>query len=72
MKSTKFDEFKIIKNEVNEFLLFPLSGGVISKTKTINLPFWVLGLIEKFDRLLILFFPKVFALGRSVVLKKIL
>jgi len=63
--------FKLIKNEVNEFLLFPFSGGVISKTKTINLSIWILNLIKIFDKFAIYLFPNIFALGRSVVLKKI-
>jgi len=61
---------KILKNSLNEFLLFPLSGGVIAKYKTVELPFFVLKLIDLFDRAMIFFFPKLFALGRSVVLKK--
>ena len=66
----KIESFEIIKNEVNEFLLCPLSGGVISKTKTVNLPMWLLRIIHLFDKCLVKFFPKIFALGRSVVLKK--
>ena len=62
--------FKILKNEVNEFLIFPLSGGVISKAKTINLPFWILKIIKKIDDFLVFLLPGIFALGRSVVLKK--
>ena len=63
--------FKVLKNEVNEFLLFPLSGGVISKTKTINLPIWFLNFIKRFDKFAVWCLPGVFALGRSVVLKKV-
>ena len=61
---------KIIYNSLNEFLIFPLSGGVISKTKTINLPMFILKIIDCFDRLLIKIFPNFCAFGRSVVLKK--
>ena len=35
-----FPFFKIIKNDLNECLIFPLSGGVISKTKMIELPYF--------------------------------
>ena len=61
---------KILKNSLNEFLLLPLSGGVIAKSKTIELPIFVLKLIDLFDKVMIYFFPKLFAFGRSVVLKK--
>tara|TARA_Y100000591_G_scaffold323371_1_gene341072 strand:+ start:3539 stop:4366 length:828 start_codon:yes stop_codon:yes gene_type:complete len=61
---------KILKNSLNEFLLLPFSGGVIAKYKTIQLPIFVLKLIDLFDRIMIYFFPKLFAFGRSVVLKK--
>ena len=59
---------KIILNELNEFLIFPLSGGVIAKTKTINIPYVILGMIDKVDYFLVWLFPSLFALGRSVVL----
>tara|TARA_B100000035_G_C20851173_1_gene487489 strand:- start:100 stop:780 length:681 start_codon:yes stop_codon:yes gene_type:complete len=61
---------KILKNSLNEFLLLPFSGGVIAKSKTIELPIFVLKLIDLFDRVMIYFFPNLFAFGRSVVLKK--
>jgi SAM-dependent methyltransferase len=63
-----FFEFK--KNTLNECLIFPFSGGVISKTKIPELPLFFLKLLDFIDNLLIYFFPKVFGLGRSVVLKK--
>ncbi len=66
----EFPGFKIIKNELTECLIFPLSGGVISKTKTIPLPKFALKIIHGIDRLLIALFPKVFALGMRVVLEK--
>jgi len=62
--------FKIIKNSLNEFLLLPLSGGVIAKSKTVELPMVVLKIVYFIDIFLIFLFPKLFAFGRSVVLKK--
>jgi len=59
---------KIILNELNEFLIFPLSGGVIAKTKTIDIPYAILEMIDKVDYLLVWLFPSLFAFGRSVVL----
>jgi hypothetical protein len=66
-----FSEYKIIKNDLSEFLVFINSGGVVNNTFHIpvnKLVFDFLGLI---DRWLIKIFPKIFALNRSVVLKKI-
>ena len=40
VKFEKEVPFKVIHNKLNEFLLLPLSGGVIAKSKTINLPFF--------------------------------
>ena len=65
-------ELKIERNELCEFMIFPLSGGVISKTATINLPISVLKVLHSIDSILIKLFPKIFALGRRVVLRKVL
>ena len=62
--------FKILKNEVNECFLFPVSGGVIAKKNVIELPFSILKLIDLFDQYLVRSFPKIFAMGRSIVLQK--
>lgn len=66
-----FPFFKFVKNELNECLAFPLSGGVIAKTKTIELPRPLLAVVNSFDRFLIRILPQVFALGRSVALQKV-
>lgn len=66
-KKIKF--MKILKNDVNEFLIFPLSGGVIAKRKMIEIPIFFYPLIKLIDKLLIFIAPNIFALGRSVVLK---
>jgi SAM-dependent methyltransferase len=67
----KFPSLKIIKNEKNEGFIFPLSGGVIAKTKLPELPTWFLKIVSFIDKILIKLFPNIFALGRSVVIQKI-
>jgi SAM-dependent methyltransferase len=62
--------YRVIKNEVNECLLFPLSGGVIAKTPVPQLPHGVLKAVEQLDRALVKILPGSFAVGRSVVLQK--
>lgn len=66
----RFPGFRVRKNDLNEVLLLPLSGGVIAKARTINLPFRLLRLIDRLDSTLVRLFPSVVALGRSVVLEK--
>jgi SAM-dependent methyltransferase len=62
--------FSILRNELHECFIFPLSGGVVSKTATVNLPRAALRAVALLDRLLIATLPSVFALGRRVVLQK--
>jgi hypothetical protein len=62
--------YEVVKNELNECLLFPLSGGVIAKTNVPELPGVLLGAVKALDRVLVKALPSVTALGRSVVLKK--
>ncbi|MEX2164802.1 MAG: class I SAM-dependent methyltransferase [Sulfuricaulis sp.] len=62
--------FRFLKNELNESLLFPLSGGVIAKTRIIQFPSNVYKVVQTVDRFLVYLFPNVFAVGRSVVLEK--
>jgi SAM-dependent methyltransferase len=66
----KVPGFRVLKNELNECLLFPLSGGVIAKTPVPELPGWLLAFVQRVDRVLVRLFPSLFALGRSVVLEK--
>lgn len=63
-------DFRIIRNQLTECLIFPLSGGVTSKTKTFNLPYPILKVVDKLDDFLIAVAPSIFALGRQVVLQK--
>jgi hypothetical protein len=63
--------FRFLRNSLNECMLFPLSGGVIAKSPTIQLPTSVLKVVNGLDRFLVRTGPGIFALGRSVVLEKI-
>jgi SAM-dependent methyltransferase len=65
-----FKGLNILKNEKNEGFIFPLSGGVIAKTKVPRIPTRILDLVAFFDRILIKLFPNIFAMGLSVVIKK--
>tara|TARA_B100001250_G_scaffold374783_1_gene361852 strand:- start:13445 stop:14248 length:804 start_codon:yes stop_codon:yes gene_type:complete len=62
--------FKIIRNNLCECFLFLLSGGVTSENPTINLKFKTLKMVHEIDKLLIKFFPNIFAMGRQIVIKK--
>ena len=64
--------FKFLWNSLNECFLFPLSGGVIAKTRTIPLPSGVYKMVQGIDRLLVCTMPDIFALGCSVALEKII
>lgn len=71
-KFTKnFPGFNIERNELTECIIFPISGGVIAKSPTINLPFFILKILRIIDKILIKLFPSFFAMGRRVVLRKI-
>jgi len=62
--------FKVKLSKPCEFLLMPLSGGVVAKTRTINLPRPVLHAMHQLDNLLTKLMPQVFAFGRRVVLER--
>ncbi|MBT8544356.1 class I SAM-dependent methyltransferase [Polynucleobacter paneuropaeus] len=65
-----FSKLKIKLNQKKECLLFPISGGVIAKTKMPEFPFWFLKLVVGIDVVLVYIAPEIFAMGRSVVLEK--
>jgi SAM-dependent methyltransferase len=65
-----FSSFKVTKNEPCECFIFPLSGGVISKTKIPRLPVNFLKFVLLIDKVLVGLLPSVFALGRRVVLQR--
>lgn len=62
--------YKVEKNTLNEFLLFPLSGGVISRTPVPKLPKFMLHFIGRIDQIFAKLFPGICAMGRSVVLRR--
>lgn len=66
-----FTEYKIIKNNLSEFFVFLNSGGVITETFHIPVNKSLFNLLNFIDNILIFFMPSIFALNRSVVLKKI-
>ena len=62
---------KVIYQKYDEFIVFPLSGGVVSKVKMTELPIWVLKFFDYLDKLLIGINPSIFALRRRIVIKEI-
>ena len=62
--------FSIEYEELTECLIFLNSGGVTSKTFHIPLPFYMLKMLNFIDKILIKILPKVFGMGRRIVLKK--
>lgn len=65
------NDYKIIKNELSEFLIFLNSGGGGVNAPYIKLNNFFLKIIDNFDNFLINCFPNLFALTRTVVLAKI-
>ena len=66
-----FPQYKILKNELSEFFIFLNSGGVVSECFYIPMNNFILSLFNQLDRFLVFIFPNIFALNRSIVLKKI-
>ena len=62
--------FHVVKNQLNEFLIFLNSGGNSVNSPHIKLSETNLNLLNKLDDFLIKVSPKIFALNRRVVLKK--
>lgn|SRR3990167_1256683 len=63
--------WKIEHQSFSECLLLPLSGGVVAKAPTIQLPRIVLKLFRFVDIVLVTLLPQVFALQRQTVLRKV-
>ena len=61
----------IERNELNECFVFLVSGGVVVQAKTVELPAFALKAIDATDRLLVKLLPSLFAMGRSIVLRKV-
>ena len=68
---SKFPEYKILKNDLSEFLVFLNSGGVVQNTFYLPLSRFFLNILVYLDKVLVYLLPNIFALNRSVVLKKI-
>ena len=66
-----FPEYKIIRNDLSEFFIFINSGGVYNEVIYIPLRKFFLRLLNYIDSILIFLFPGIFALNRTVILKKI-
>ena len=66
-----FPDLKIQKNKLSEFFIFVNSGGVNSDIFKIPLNNFFLKFLNILDVFLIKLFPNIFALNRSIVLKKI-
>ena len=66
-----FPEYKIIRNDLSEFFIFFNSGGVYNEVIYVPLNRFFLKLLDYIDSILIFFFPGIFALNRTVILKKI-
>ncbi len=66
----EFSDYTVLKRTRNECFLFLLSGGVIAKT--FHLPVGDKGaeMIKRLDRLLVRWFPSIFACACSIVLQK--
>ena len=62
--------FKIEYEKLTECLIFLNSGGVTSKTKCIPMNIFFLNALHFIDRILVKLFPKVFCMGRRIVLTK--
>jgi SAM-dependent methyltransferase len=67
--SERVRSFEVVHHSYDEFLLFLNSGGVTHKTASIPLPDVALRALSAIDRVLTRWFPGIFALQRSVVLR---
>jgi len=65
-----FPNFELIENTPTECIKVLVAGGVISKSKTIQLPEMILSIINGLDRILVAFSPPLFALGRQICIRK--
>ena len=63
-------DFIILQNELSEFLIFLNSSGGGINTPYLKLNKFFLKFFDNLDNFLIKFFPQIFALNRTVILKK--
>ena len=66
-----FPQYEIVENKLSEFFIFLNSGGVNSSFFHIKLNMFFLKILNIVDDILIFFLPNIFALNRTIVLKKI-
>ena len=66
-----FPQYKIVENKLSEFFIFLNSGGVNSSFFHIKLNDFFLKIFNIIDEILIFFLPSIFALNRTIILKKI-
>lgn len=66
-----FPQYEILENKLSEFFIFLNSGGVNSSFFHIKLNNFFLKILNIVDEILIFFLPNIFALNRTIVLKKI-
>ena len=64
------NEFKIKYEELTECFVFLNSGGVSSKTFYLPMNNFSIKILDSLDKILIKFFPNIFAMGRRLVLVK--
>ena len=62
--------FKIEYEKLTECMIFLNSGGVTSKTKCIPMNIFFLNILHSIDKILVKLFPKLFCMGRRIVLVK--
>ena len=62
--------FEVVHDGFAECLMFPLSGGVTAKTKTLELPMTVLKILDWIDGKLCRLSPGIFAMRRSTSLMR--
>lgn len=65
-----FPQYEIEKNYVSEFFIFLNSGGVNSDFFNIKLNYLFLSVVNFIDQILIFFLPNIFALNRTIILRK--
>ncbi len=66
-----FPQYKIVENKLSEFFIFLNSGGVNSSFFHIKLNNFFLKILNIIDEILIFFLPNIFALNRTIILKKV-
>ena len=60
----------MIENTPTECINVLVAGGVVAKSKTVQLPMMILQLIDMVDSFLVSAAPSVFSLGRQICVRK--